>query len=101
MRNITPVQIWSNGQSKNASVLVARIINDDLSASCTFYYELKEADTIVPPVEEGGPSTTISGSRLTDGNISMTGNDYLTWDGSNGEAYTFIADQLNLTLIAE
>lgn len=101
MRNITPVQIWSNGQSKNASVLDARIINDDLKSSCTFYYELKEADTIVPPVEEGGSSTTISGNRLADGNVSMNSNDYLTWDGSNETAYTFIANQLNLTLVAE
>lgn len=101
MKNITPVNIWSNGSSKQASILNARIINDDLSTHCSFYYELKEADTVIPPTQEGDAPTVIYGSRLVDGNLTMSGTDYTTWDGSNETAYTFVANQLNLTIVTE
>lgn len=99
MKQIQPVQIWSNGQSKEASVLTARIINDDLSTSCTFYYELREADTVTQPEEEGAPAMTVPGLRLTEGNITISGTTYDTWDGSNDYAYDHIATSLNLTIV--
>lgn len=101
MKNIIPVNIWSNGSSKQASVIIARIVNDDLSTQCNFYYELKEADTVIPPAQEGDAPTVIYGSRLADGNVNMSGTDYATWDGSNETAYAFIANQLNLTIVTE
>ena len=84
--NIQPVSIWANGQSKQASELDARIIYDDLATSCTFYYELKEV------LEEGG-------SVLSVGNVAMDGQDYIDWDNSNEQAYVYIADKLNLTIV--
>lgn len=101
MRNIEPVQIWYNGQSKQASVLDARIINDDLKSSCTFYYELREANTVTPPSEEGGQESVYAGVRLAEGNVSLSGDDYLNWDGANDFAFQFIADHLNLTLVVD
>lgn len=100
MRNIQPIQIWHNGQPKEASVLNARIINDDLSSSCVFYYELREANVIIPSTEEGGQETTTSGAKLSDGNITISGDTYNTWDGTNDFAYDYIATQLNLTLVS-
>lgn len=84
---IQPVNIWANGQSKQASELDARIIYDDLATSATFYYELKEV------LEEG------SGSVLSVGNVAMDGQDYIDWDNSNEQAYDFIAGKLNLTIL--
>jgi hypothetical protein len=84
---IQPVNIWNNGQSKEASELDARIIYDDLATSATFYYELKE-------VVDG-----VSGSALSVGNVSMDGQDYIDWDNSNEEAYVYIAGKLNLTIV--
>jgi hypothetical protein len=84
---IQPVSIWSNGQSKEASELDARIIYDDLATSATFYYELKE-------VVDG-----VSGSALSVGNVSMDSEDYIDWDNSNEEAYVYIAGKLNLTIV--
>lgn len=101
MRNIEPIQIWLNGQLKQASVLDAKIINDDLKTTCTFYYELKEATIITPPLEEGGQETSVIGARLADGNVSISGEDYLNWDGGNDYAFNFIANHLNLTLIID
>jgi hypothetical protein len=88
MKQISPIQIWVNGQNKTASVLDARIINDDLATSCTFYWELKEEST-----EE------TQGQQLAQGNVSMSGTDYENWDNSNEEAYEYIAEKINVTLV--
>lgn len=88
MKNISPIQIWVNGQNKTASILDARIINDDLQSSCTFYWELKEAST-----EE------TQGQQLAQENVTMSGDDYLNWDGTNDEAYAYIASQINVTIL--
>jgi hypothetical protein len=88
MVQISPIQIWVNGQNKTAQVLDARIINDDLATSCTFYWELKEEST-----EE------TQGQQLAQGNVSMSGTDYENWDNSNEEAYEYIAEKINVTLV--
>lgn len=98
MKNITPISIWINGSSKEASTLTAMIVGDDLRSSCTFYYELRETNTIIQPLEEGGESTIIPGEVLAMGNIVMGGTEYQNWDGSNDAAYTYIVNQLNLTI---
>jgi hypothetical protein len=81
---IQPVSIWVNGQSKQASELDARIIFDDLATTAQFYYELKEG---------------VSGATLSNGNVSMDGQDYIDWDNSNEEAYIYVADKLNLSIV--
>jgi hypothetical protein len=89
MKPIEPITIWKNGESQEANLLVAYIINDNLESSCTFYYQL---------CSSGEQPNTMSQS-LAEGNVSMSGEDYLAWDGDNNYAYTYIAQQLNLTLI--
>jgi hypothetical protein len=92
MKNISPVSIWKNGQNKTASILDAIIINDNLSSSCTFYWMLKEADSVVD-------EQTVAGQVLADGNVTMTGEDYDNWDGSNTYAFEYIAEQINVTIL--
>lgn len=94
MAKIQPVSIWSNGQSKEASELDARIIFDDLATSATFYYELKE-------VTQDDEGQDVIGAALSVGNVSMGGDDYQLWDGSNSDAYSFIATSLNLTILPD
>lgn len=89
MVQIKPISIWSKGKTKKASILNATIISDDMATSCTFYYELKEADT-----EEQ------AGASLAQGNVTMGGEDYQNWDGSNQYAYNFIAKNINVTILA-
>jgi hypothetical protein len=86
-KTIQPVSIWYNGQSKQASELDARIIFDDLATTAQFYYELKE-------VVEG-----VSGATLSNGNVTMNSQDYTDWDNSNEEAYIYVADKLNLSIV--
>jgi hypothetical protein len=93
MKPIEPIQIWKNGEEKTANILNAYIINDNLETSCSFYYQLCD----------GGQGTEemplIQGNTLAEGNVSMSGEDYLAWDGDNNYAYSYIASELNLTLI--
>lgn len=89
MKAIQPITIWKNGESQEANLLNAYIINDNLQSSCSFYYSLNA----------GGSEPDSIGKILADGNITMSGDDYLAWDGDNDYAFSYIAEQLNLTLI--
>ena len=93
MKSIQPIQIWKNGESQEATILNAYIINDNLATSCSFYYQLCSSGE---PTEE---TPLLMGQTLADGNITMSGENYLSWSGDNNDAYSYIAAELNLTLI--
>ena len=93
MKKIEPVTIWKNGESQEANLLNAYIINDNLQSSCSFYYSLCSSG-------EGTEALPlVIGQTLAEGNIVMNGENYLDWNGSNDFAYSYIAEKLNLTLI--
>jgi hypothetical protein len=93
MKKIEAVTIWKNGESQEANLLNAYIINDNLQSSCSFYYQLCS-------MGEGSELFITSiGQTLADGNVTMDGEKYLAWDGSNDYAFSYIASELNLTLI--
>lgn len=92
MKQIEPITIWINGENKSAIILNASIIQDNLDTSCSFYYQLCEA-------LEADEEALMITSVLVDGNLIMSGESYLQWNGSNDAAYTYIAKQLNLTLV--
>ena len=93
MKPIEPVTIWKNGESQEANLLNAYIINDNLSTACSFYYQLCASG-------EGTEALPlVIGQTLAEGNVQMSGQDYLDWDNSNEAAYVYIAEKLNLTII--
>jgi hypothetical protein len=93
MKRIEPIQAWKNGEQLEANFLNAYIINDNLESSCSFYYSLNT----------GGEGTEemplVIGQAVAEGNITMSGEDYLSWNGSNDYAFEYIAEKLNLTLV--
>jgi hypothetical protein len=93
MRQIEPIQIWKDGEQLEANLLNAYIINDNLATSCSFYYSLNTSGdgTEAMPL--------VLGQVVAEGNITMSGEDYIAWDNSNEQAYEYIAEKLNLTLI--
>ena len=93
MKSIEPVQAWKNGEQLEANLLNAYIINDNLESSCSFYYSLNTSGdgTEAMPL--------VLGQVVAEGNITMSGQDYIDWDNSNEQAYEYIAEKLNLTLI--
>ena len=94
MKLIEPITAWKNGEQLEANLLNAYIINDNLQSSCSFYYSLNTSGdgTEAMPL--------ILGQVVAEGNVTMDGENYLAWDGDNDYAFTYIAEKLNLTLIA-
>ena len=93
MKPISPVTIWKNGESQEANLLNAYIINDNLESSCSFYYSLCSSG------EGTEAMPLVIGQTLAEGNVTMNGENYLLWNGDNNDAYSYIAEKLNLTLI--
>jgi hypothetical protein len=93
MKKIQAVTIWKNGESQEANLLNAYIINDNLESSCVFYYSLNASGD---GTEE---MPLVVGASLAEGNITMSGEEYLAWDGDNDYAYTYIAEKLNLIIV--
>ena len=89
MKLIEPVSIWDNGQVLEAKILNAYCINDNLSTSGTFYYQLLSENV----------DLTV-GQQLTQGNLTMTGDAYQAWQ-TNEYAYDWVAAQLNLTITGD
>ena len=86
MKEIQPVSIWYNGIMIAATIINMANVDDNLTDSATFMYQLFSVDKIV----------------LAVGSIKMTGVDYITYSSSpnsNDYAYTWGASQLNITLI--
>jgi hypothetical protein len=90
-KQIEPVQIWVNGETKTAEFLDAKGIDVTLGTSAQFYWSL-----LTKVVDDEGVESP--GEFLTTGNIFMGGADYQAWD-QDEVAWDFIAAQLNLTII--
>jgi len=89
MKTIEPIQIWVNGTQDEGTILNAYCINDNLSTSGTFYYQIF-SETVDLTV----------GQQLSQGNLSMTGEAYQGWQ-TNEYAYDWVAAQLNLTITGD
>ena len=86
MKEIQPISIWYNGQMVQATLFNMNSINDNLTSSATFYWQLLSS----------------TNQQLAEGNLTITGADYTTYStssDSNAYAYQWGATQLNLTLI--
>ena len=86
MREIVPLNIWSDGVTKIATCIRLYISYDDLIASAVLQYSL----------------CTDTAENIYQGQISIDGQEYLDWGASsdsNQEAYVIAASALNLTLI--
>jgi hypothetical protein len=82
MKQIQPVSIWQNGQTKEATVLNAYVVSDNLIDTATFYYAL----------------LTDNNEQLSEGNLTMSGEDYKGFV-SNDYAYNWIAKELKLQIL--
>jgi len=84
MKTIESISIWDNGQTQEATVLNAYAVNVSLGNSATFYYSLLSESI----------------QQLAQGNLTMSGEDYLAWEADN-YAWDWIAEQLNLVITGE
>lgn len=90
-KQISPVNVWVNGEVKVAEYLDAYGIQLTLGVSSRFFYSL-----YTKVVDAEGVETP--GQVVTSGNLDMTGADYQAWE-QDEFAWDWVASQLNLTII--
>lgn len=92
MKQIQSFSVWFNGQSVQAQILDAYVINDNLNDSATFWWGIYTE----------GIDPQSRGICVSAGNLTMAGQDYINWNANpdiNNAAYQWIAEQLGLTII--
>ena len=89
MKTIQAITIWDKGTSKQATILNAYAVNVTLNTSATFYWEVSSTN------QDG-----LKGEVLTQGNLSMAGEDYVQWVIDN-DAWDYIAKSLNLVITGD
>ena len=94
MAQIQPVNIWYQGNEKQANVFSLNGEFDNLIDQASFSYQLIELIIITP--EEQTSQT------LTTGKLFINGPEYAQWDAevdANAWIYQWAANKLNLVLI--
>ena len=90
-KQIEPVTIWTNGESKVAEFLNAYGTNVVLFKNGAFYWSLS---TKVVDAE----GNDVPGEQVAQGNLQMTDAEYQLWQDDE-YAIEWIASKLNLTII--
>lgn len=98
-KQISPVTLWVNGESKSAQYLQVTGINDNYESSATNYWQMFTMNVNAEGVES-------QGECVAQGNLTISGQDYIDWGNQpamaiNAWIYQWAADQLNLVLIPE
>ena len=84
MKKIKPLQIWKPGVTGKASALSASITADNLRDSAFIAWQLLDDSQKI---------------TLAYGSESISGDDYLVWDGSNDYVFSFIASKIGVEII--
>ena len=97
MKQISPVQIWTNGVSKTAEFLQVTGINDNYESAAVNYWQL------FTKVEDA-EGNEVAGESVAQGNSSISGQDYINWGDQpamkiNEWIYNFVASELNLVIL--
>jgi len=92
MKQIQPVQIWTNGILKTAEFLQVTGINDNYESSATNYWAL------FTKVDES------AGKQIAQGNLTINGADYIEWGdvpamSVNAWIYDWTAEQINVVIL--
>ena len=96
-KQISPVTIWTNGESKMAEFLQVTCINDNYENSATNYWQL-----FTKIVDEEGNEK--QGEQIAQSNLTIDGQDYINWGDQpamsiNAWIYQWSADKLNLVIL--
>jgi hypothetical protein len=96
-KQISPVNVWVNGESKVAEYLQVTGINDNYESSATNYWALFTKVVDAEGVES-------MGEQVAQGNLTIDGQDYINWGDQpamaiNAWIYNWSAEKLNLTII--
>lgn len=87
-KQIEPINIWVNGETKTGVNFSVTCINDNYDNSATNYWQILDAD----------------GQQIAQGNLTIDGQDYIDWGNQpamaiNAWIYNWSADKLGLEII--
>ena len=96
-KQIQPVTIWVNGESKSAEYFQVTCINDNYENSATNYWQLFTKSVDAEGVES-------IGEQVAQGNLTIQGAEYVEWGdvpamSINAWIYNWSAEQLNLVIL--
>ena len=96
-KQISPINVWVNGTSKEAQYLQVTGINDNYESSATNYWQMFTMVVDAEGVES-------MGEAVASGNLTIDSEDYIEWGNVpamsvNAWIYDWVAEQLNLTII--
>ena len=83
MKNIQPINVWKDGETKQATSLTLFITFDNLETEAVLEYHLSDSDNV----------------SLVKGSFTIADGDYQLWGVSvdaNSDAYDYAASLLNL-----
>jgi hypothetical protein len=88
MKQIQPINIWINGETKTGVNFSVNCIFDNYENSATNYWKILDAD----------------GQQISQSNLTIDGQDYIDWGNQPAMAinewiYNWSADKLGLTII--
>jgi hypothetical protein len=90
MKKIEAVKIWYDGSLKDATLfdITVNRINLGISAQISFrMYFAHETDPSYPAIQ------------LTDGSLTMEGEDYSNWGSDDNYVWDWVSNKLNLVII--
>lgn len=96
-KQISPVTLWVNGESKEAKYLQVTCINDNYENSATNYWQMFTMNVDAEGVESVG-------EVVAQGNLTIDGADYVAWGDQpamaiNAWIYNWVAEKLNLEIV--
>jgi hypothetical protein len=96
-KQISPLTVWVNGESKSAEYFQVTCINDNYESSATNYWALFTKVVDAEGVES-------MGEQVAQGNLTISGEEYVAWGDQpamaiNAWIYNWSAEKLNLTII--
>jgi len=94
MKEITPIQLWQNGQNKTATHLGLTLVHDNLQDVAVFSYRLCSY------IGQGEDQTL---DVIATGAVTIEGQEYEDWGvnlPANEEAYIIACQKLNLSLVS-
>jgi hypothetical protein len=96
-KQISPVNVWVNGESKSAEYFQVTCINDNYESSATNYWQLFTKVVDAEGVES-------QGEQVAQGNLVIHGAEYVEWGdipamSVNAWIYNWSAEKLNLVIL--
>ena len=96
-KQISPVNVWVNGEVKVAEYLQVTGINDNYESSATNYWQMFTMNVDAEGVES-------QGEQVAAGNLTISGEEYVAWGDQpamqiNAWIYQWVADKLNLVIL--